>query len=213
MSKKFLITIPVIFFLIFLQVISVMSLPYTLTDSINDVNHYQNTTFVTQGDFHDEIDIVNFEIDTNKLTMTLDDTPVFSVERLYLMSVYWDGDSDSLNYTFAQFGGGFNQILTYLWDSQENPVAINVVPGLITIVGNSLETPIPAFDLILNPSEPQFIEVYAAYIIDSANYYNDNSTGGELVLPSASSPGFEICLVISGLSILIIIRIYQRRKE
>lgn len=65
MKKKLLFALPMICLLIFIRFASVESIPYTISDSINDVRHYQQANLVSTGDFHDEIDIVGFEVDTN----------------------------------------------------------------------------------------------------------------------------------------------------
>jgi hypothetical protein len=204
-------TIPIIFLLILIRAFSV-SAPYDFNDPTDDVRHYQSSVLVSTGDFHDEIDITNFNIHINMFIMFFDAPPIFSTDRIYLMSVFWDGDSNSKNYTIAQFGGGVNQILTYLFDSQDNPVALSVVPGAVSIVGNSITATIPAISSIQDPTDPQYVDVHASYIeIAGQNYYTDNLTYGEA--STGETPGFEIGLAISGLSIIIIVRVYLKRKE
>ena len=129
--------------LLLIRIFSV-SAPYDFDDPTDDVRHYQNSVLVSTGDFHDEIDITNFNIHINMLIMFFDATPILSADRIYIINVFWDGDSNSKNYTLAQLGGGVNQVLTYLWDSQDNPVALSVVSDGVSIVGNSIKDTIPA---------------------------------------------------------------------
>jgi len=37
---------------------------YLITNPSDDVRHYQNTALVSTGDFHDEIDIIGIEINS-----------------------------------------------------------------------------------------------------------------------------------------------------
>ena len=49
--------------LLLIRIFSV-SAPYDFDDPTDDVRHYQNSVLVSTGDFHDEIDITNFNIGT-----------------------------------------------------------------------------------------------------------------------------------------------------
>ncbi|GAH34421.1 unnamed protein product [marine sediment metagenome] len=42
----------------------VESASYSITDPTEDVRRYQNTALVSTGDFHDEIDIIGIEINS-----------------------------------------------------------------------------------------------------------------------------------------------------
>lgn len=200
--------------LLLIRIFSV-SAPYDFDDPTDDVRHYQNSVLVSTGDFHDEIDITNFNIHINMLIMFFDATPILSADRIYIINVFWDGDSNSKNYTLAQLGGGVNQVLTYLWDSQDNPVASSVVPDGVSIVGNSITATIPAVSLIQDLLNPQYVDVHASYIeIVGQNYYTDNLTYGDASTGPTTNgtPGYQISLVISGLSFAIMVRFYVRKK-
>ncbi len=201
--------------LLLIRIFSV-SAPYDFDDPADDVRHYQNSVLVSTGDFHDEIDITNFNIHINMLIMFFDAAPILSADRIYIINVFWDGDSNSKNYTIAQLGGGVNQVLTYLWDSQDNPVALSVVPDGVSIVGNSITATIPAVSSIQDLLNPQYVDVHASYIeIVGQNYYTDNLTYGDASTGPTTNgtPGYQISLVISGLSFAIMVRIYVRKKK
>ncbi len=201
--------------LLLIRIFSV-SAPYDFDDPTDDVRHYQNSVLVSTGDFHDEIDITNFNIHINMLIMFFDAPPILSADRIYIINVFWDGDSNSKNYTLAQLGGGVNQVLTYLWDSQDNPVALSVVPDGVSIVGNSITATIPAVSSIQDLLNPQYVDVHASYIeIVGQNYYTDNLTYGDASTGPTTNgtPGYQISLVISGLSFAIMVRFYVRKKK
>ena len=217
MKKKTIFVLPVICLLILIQIIVVDSPPYSITDPIDDVRHYQNTTLVSTGDFHDEIDIKEFIVNSLDMIMVFDDIPLYLTDYIYVMAVFWDGDSNSDNYTYAQFSGGtINQVGTYLFDSQGLPVVLNITPGAITTIGDTLKTRIPSFALIQDILNPQYVSVHASYIeIAGQNYYTDNLTDGDPIsgTPTNGSPGYQFGIVISGICVLVIVGVYLTRKK
>lgn len=217
MKKKTIFVLPVICLILLIQILAVDSPPYSITDPIDDVKHYQNTTLISTGDFHDEIDIKEFIVNSLDMIMVFDDIPLYLTDYIYVMTVFWDGDSNSDNYTFAQFSGGtINQVGTYLFDNQGLPVVLNITSGAITIIGDTLKTRIPSFASIQDILNPQYVSVYASYIeLAGQNYYTDNVTDGDASTGPTTNgtPGYQIGLVISGLSSVIMVRIYVRKKK
>ncbi len=215
MKKKLFLTISIACLLIFVQFFEVKSPPYSIIDPINDVRHYQNTTLISTGDFHDEIDITEFIVNALDMILLFDGTPLYSANYIYVMNVFWDGDSNSNNRSFTQFSGGtINYAGTYLYDDQGIPIVVNITQSSIVIIGDSLKTRIPSFSLITDILNPQYVSVHASYI-DGQNYYSDNLTDGEVSTGPTTNgtPGYQVSLVISGLSLMILVRVYVRRRK
>lgn len=185
---------------------------FSITDPVNDVKHYQNTTLSGTGDYHDEIDIVGFEVNTNQLKMLFEGTPIDDSDHLYNMVIFWDGDEDSLNRTVCQIGGGIiSLVATYLYDSNEIAVAINSATNVVTTTIDSVETPIPAFNLIQDPSNPQYINVHSAYIeVPNSEYFMDNLTDSGTL---SGNTGFNAGIISCGLSFTLVLIALIRKKR
>jgi hypothetical protein len=210
MKKRIYFSILLIGLVYLLQIFNIQGALYSATDPTDDIRHYHSSTLVETGDYFDEIDIISFEIDTDKLKMTLDVAPINDINHFYFMSVYWDGDDTSKNYTVAQIGLGINSVLTSLYDNQDSIVAYNLAMGVVSIVGNSVESPIPAFGLIQNPTDPKYIEIYAS-LVAVPDYYADNLTLDHL--PTSAASGFHFEMVILSLIVLVFIPIIISRTK
>ncbi|NPD90652.1 MAG: hypothetical protein HGN29_18220 [Asgard group archaeon] len=149
--------------------------------------------------------------------MVFDATPVYLIDYIYVMTVFWDGDSNSDNYTFAQYSGGtINQVGTYLYDSHGLPVVLNITPGAIAIIGDTIKARIPSFTAIQDILNPQYVSVHASYIeITGQNYYTDNLTDGDASSGPTTSgtPGYKVGILVSGISVLLMVNVYLRRRK
>lgn len=176
--------------LILIPTVIVQGSSYTLTDPVNDVMHYQQVTHFETGDFHNEIDIIEFEITTSKLILTFESTPNNGADYAYLVNIYWDGEAASRNHSVAVMGDGTSQVFTELWDSQNNPVGYMADSDVINITGNSFEAPILEYEKIQNPMNPCLVDISTTYgDVNSSEYYTDFLINDGTTNPATTTNG------------------------
>jgi hypothetical protein len=189
---------------------------YTLTDPANDVMHYQQFTYFETGDFHDEIDITEFEITTNKLILILESTPCNGEDYAYIVNIYWDGEAASRNHSVAIVGDGTSQVFTELWDSQNNPIGYMADSDVINITGTSFEAPILEYEKIQNPMDPGLVDICSTYgDVNGSEYYTDFLINDGTTNPATTTNGigFSTFIVYSGMVTIFLSIMIDRRKR
>lgn len=126
------------------------------------------------------------------------------------MDIYWDGDENSDNNTYCDFGKDYNSVMTILGDSNSYPVAFGYEEDTIYVSGSKLIIPIVDFSLIENPQNPHLIEVTTKYDPEIGNVYSD-----ELLFESKSGfiSGYQIPVTIIGLTLIAGIIVIKVRKK
>ena len=202
-----------IVFFIILQVplLSVQSSIFNITDPSNDVRYYYRTTILkATGNFHDEIDIIGFDINNSNFVILYEGEPLNDYKHLYKMTVYWDGDETSINKTSFQFGFGVNAATTRIYDNQFHTNRSILAVNCINASFGRLEMLIPGYDLIKDPANPSYIEGTSIYLEDAyREYYIDNLTYSNITKAS----NYSIGTLIFGISINLLILFNSNRRK
>lgn len=206
--KNYLLLGFVIASIILLPISSVNALP-KVTDATDDVRYYNGATLLNTGDFQDEIDFETMEIDGTNLVVTFQDVPQYDDDHRYYAIIIWDLADWIDNFTSAFYGKGDNSVSTYLADETPTIIVAVDVPDSITVVGNTLQIPIPEHALISNLNNPLNFSAYARVDSGATEYYYDEMEG----VPSTNVfPGYTIFAVISSLTILTLIALKRKKK-
>lgn len=178
-------------------------------DATDDVRHYNGATLLSTGDYQDEIDFEDMEIDGTNLVLTFQDVPQYDDDHRYFAVIIWDLADWIDNFTSATYGKGENTVSTYLADETPTIIASTIVPDSISIVGNTLQIPIPEHALITSLNNPKNFTAYARADSGATEYYYDEVEG----IPSTNVfPGYTIYIVISSLAILTFVALKRKKK-
>lgn len=208
LRKNYLLLGFVIASIILLPISSVNALP-KVTDATDDVRYYNGATLLNTGDFQDEIDFETMEIVGTNLVVTFQDVPQYDDDHRYYAVIIWDLADWIDNFTSAFYGKGDNSVSTYLADETPTIIVAVDVPDSITVVGNTLQIPIPEHALISNLNNPLNFTAYARVDSGATEYYYDEMEG----VPSTNVfPGYTIFAVISSLTILTLIALKRKKK-
>lgn len=206
--KKYLLLGLVLTSILLLPMSRVNALPL-VKDAIDDVRHYNGATLLSTGDYQDEIDIDNMEIDGTNLVVTFQDVPQYDEDHRYYAIIIWDLADWIDNFTSATYGKGENSVLTYLADETPTIIASTIVQDSISVVGNTLQIPIPEHALITSLNNPKNFTGYARVDSGATEYYYDEIEG----IPSTNVfPGYTIYIVISSLTILAFVATKRKKK-
>jgi hypothetical protein len=180
------------------------------TDSVDDVEFYDNDIKQSTGDYYNEIDVEKVELNDDYIVIHTQKQPIDDQDHFYELYVYWHDypfKLIELNYTHVEFGEGKNHVYTQLYISS---VEINEeFFGQIYIDGKAIWCPIPHFNHIDNITA-EHIEGGAYYYINKAegDYYFD-----EIILETITmgSPGYTFASTL--FSVIFIAIFYLLRKK
>ena len=196
----------VVFIILQVPALSAQSAIFKIADPSNDVRYYYRSTILkATGNFHDEIDIIGFDINNSNLVVLYEGEPLNDYKHLYKMTVFWNGDYTSINKTSFQFGFGSNAATTRIYDNQFHTNRSILAVNCINASFGRLEMLIPGYDLIKNPANPSYIEGSSIYLEDAyREYYIDNLTYSNITTASSYSIGALVLGISVNLFILFI---------
>ena len=207
-KKKSLLVGIILAGIILLPIARVKALPI-VTDAVNDVRQYNYGTLSTTGDYQDEIDYVNVELDGTNIVATFQDVPQDDEDHTYYVAVIWDEADWIDNFTSAFYGSGQNTVSTYLADESLVIIASTEVPDSIYVTGNTIQIPIPEHALISSLNNPKNFSAYARVDTGATQFYYDEVEG----IPSTNVfPGYTIFIVVSSLTTLTLVVLKRKKK-
>jgi len=204
-------------FILWLNMISISNVYGVVTwicnDEEEDVDFYIFGVLQYSGNYYDEIDIVSLELIDSNVILTLQAPPINDYNHTYSIAIYWNNyyGQNGLNITVGDFGSLTNQVETILQNSTGQEIASAVEVNTIITRSNQIIIPIPIFEQIPEPGNPDFIEVGTGNEIGNNQWYSDSANKTDFT--AIYDPESKIISTVSFSAIVIIGFIYLIRKK
>ncbi|MBN1329856.1 MAG: hypothetical protein JXA54_10315 [Candidatus Heimdallarchaeota archaeon] len=179
----------------------------------DDVVFYVNNVPQYEGDYHDEIDIIQIALNNSNIVFQTQTTPVNDADHIYYLDIYWT-QTGGFNSTSGIVGMGNNQMATYLRNSIGQDVASLVVQDSITVENSSFIMPIPLFAQIPGTDDPYYIQVQAIAITGENEKFEDYSNGTTFSEPIVTeTPGLANTYFSALIVACFILTIIKKKKK
>ncbi|MHA1738904.1 MAG: hypothetical protein ACTSXA_13935 [Candidatus Heimdallarchaeota archaeon] len=185
---------------------------WTSTDPEDDVGYYEGNNIQFSGDYADEIDVISLELIDSNAVLTLQEPPVQDFNHSYEVTILWNNywAEPGYNSTFGAYGIS-NEVVTLLQNSTGHIIAEEREIYVVTTQGNQIVMPIPLYEQIPEPGNPDFIEIHTWNEIGNNQRYRDNANKTDFTV--IYDPESEIIPTVSFSAIAIIGFIYLIRKK
>ncbi|MHA1354380.1 MAG: hypothetical protein ACTSR1_04310 [Candidatus Heimdallarchaeota archaeon] len=181
-------------------------------DTTDDVACLQNYVTQSTGDYHDEIDIVSYELDSSNIVYTFQDVPQIDQNHSYQVEIFWFTSQTNPNKTVGTFNSIYNTVVTWLYNSKGVEVLKQEVNDSIYITANTIIIPIPEIHLIPNTANPDHSQ--ALSIADEGNgiKYIDMISSSTVKAEFGVNSFSSIIIITGSISIVCVIISLKRKR-
>ncbi|NHJ87781.1 MAG: hypothetical protein FK734_20130 [Asgard group archaeon] len=189
------------------------SVVWFYSDDVDDVEFYVNSIPQYEGDYHDEIDMIQIDLNNSNIIFKMQAVPIDDANHIHYLTIYWT-QTAGFNSTTGIFGMGNNIMATFLHNSTGQEVASSEVQSSIIISGEQIIMPIPIFAQIPGTDDPYYIQVQTIVTTGANEYYQDYSNGTIFSTPTDNpTPTLPISLVCSiGIVVSVFVVIRKKRQ-